>query len=241
MSDAVETRLAAVRERIARAAERAGRRADAVTLVGVAKRHPAAAVADAVRAGLRAVGENYVQEAQAKIPDVAARLAAQGGRAPLWHFVGHLQRNKARHVAGLFDVVETLDSVELGAELDRRAAARGHRLAVLFQLNLSGEPQKSGAAPEALPELVAASAAWSWLDPVGLMTMPAAAPDPEAGRPVFARLRELLEKAPALPRGGRLRELSMGMSADFEVAIEEGATIVRVGTAIFGPRVGRSG
>ena len=112
---------------------------------------------------------------------------------------------------------------------------------VLFQLNLCGEARKSGLDPQALPALVEASGAWASLDPIGLMTMPAASPDPEAGRPVFARLRELLERAPALPRGGRLRELSMGMSGDFEVAIEEGATIVRVGTAIFGPRGEESG
>jgi pyridoxal phosphate enzyme (YggS family) len=177
-----------------------------------------------------------VQEAQQKIPAATALLAAAGLPAPRWHLVGRLQRNKARHAARLFDVVESLDGAELGAELDRRAAAAGRRLAVLFQLNLSGETRKGGIAPDALPSLVDASAAWSALEPVGLMTIPAEAPDPEAARPVFARLRELLASAPALPRGGRLRELSMGMSGDFEVAIEEGATIVRVGTAIFGPR-----
>ena len=240
MSEGVAERLAAVRARIARAAERAGRRADAVTLVGVAKLHPAADVANAVRAGLDAVGESYLQEAQAKIPEVAALLAAEGRTPPRWHFVGHLQRNKARHVARLFEVVETVDSAELGAELDRRVAALGLHLAVLFQVKLSGEAQKGGVAPEALPALVEASGAWGSLDPIGLMTMPAAAADPEAGRPVFARLRELLESAPSLPRGGRMRELSMGMSGDFEVAIEEGATIVRVGTGIFGPRQERS-
>ena len=229
-----------MRARIARAAERAGRRADAVTLVGVAKLHPARDVAEAVRAGLDRIGENYVQEAQAKIPEVAALLAAERRTPPRWHFVGHLQRNKARHVARLFEVVETVDSAELGAELDRRAAAQGRRLAVLFQVKLSGEAQKGGVAPEALPDLVEASGAWDSIDPVGLMTMPAAAADPEAGRSVFTRLRALLEKAPSLPRGGRLRELSMGMSGDFEVAIEEGATIVRVGTGIFGPRQERS-
>jgi hypothetical protein len=107
---------------------------------------------------------------------------------------------------------------------------------VLFQVNLSGEGQKGGIAPEELPALVDASGAWASLEPTGLMTIPAATADPESARPVFARLRELLARAPQLPRGGQLRELSMGMSADFEVAIEEGATIVRVGTAIFGPR-----
>ena len=236
MSEAVAERLAAVRALIARAAERAGRRADAVTLVGVAKLHRAGDVAEAVRAGLDAIGENYLQEAQAKIPEVAALLAAEGRTPPRWHFVGRLQRNKARHVARLFEVVETVDS----AELDRRAAAEGRRLAVLFQVKLDAEPQKGGIAPEALPALVEASGAWGSLDPVGLMTLPAAAADPGAARGAFARLRELLEEAPALPRGGRLRELSMGMSGDFEVAIEEGATIVRVGTGIFGPRRERS-
>jgi uncharacterized pyridoxal phosphate-containing UPF0001 family protein len=121
-------------------------------------------------------------------------------------------------------------------ELDRRASAQGRRLAVLFQVNLSGEGRKGGIAPEALPALVDASGAWEALEPTGLMTIPAATADPEAARPIFARLRELLARAPQLPRGGQLRELSMGMSADFEVAIEEGATIVRIGSAIFGPR-----
>jgi hypothetical protein len=232
----VAARLAAVRERIARAAARAGRRAEEVLLVGVAKRQSAAAVAAAVRAGLRAAGESYVQEARAKLPEVAARLAAEGLEPPRWHLVGRLQRNKARHAARLFDVVETIDGAQLAAELDRRAAAEGRRLAVLFQVNLSGEPQKGGIAPEELPALIEASGTWRALEPVGLMTLPAGDADPEAARPVFARLRRLLEKAPRTPRGGRLRELSMGMSGDFEVAIEEGATIVRVGTAIFGAR-----
>ena len=236
MSNATAARLDAVRARIAHAAGRAGRHAEDVTLVGVGKLHPARDVADAVCAGLDVVGENYVQEAQAKIPEVAALLAERGHGPPRWHFVGRLQRNKARQVAGLFEVVETVDSAGLGAELDRRAAAQGRRLAVLFQVNLTGEEQKGGVAPEALPALVEASGAWASLDPMGLMTLPAASADPEASRPVFARLRELLASAPALPRGGRLCELSMGMSEDFEVAIEEGATIVRVGTAIFGPR-----
>jgi pyridoxal phosphate enzyme (YggS family) len=236
VTDAVAARLAAVRARVARAAERAGRRAEEIEIVGVAKRHPAAAVVEAVRAGLRSAGESYAQEAEAKIPEVARLLAAAGLGPPRWHFVGRLQRNKARHVARLVDVVESVDSVELGAELDRRAAAAGRRLAVLFQVNLSGEAQKAGVAPEGLPALLEASGAWASLDPLGLMTLPAAAADPEAARPVFARLRELLERTPPTPRGVRMRELSMGMSGDFEVAVEEGATIVRVGTAIFGPR-----
>ena len=236
MSDGIAARLAAVRERVARAAERAGRRPDEVELVGVAKLHSAGAVVDAVRAGLGAVAENYAQEAQAKIPEVLQRLAAEARLPPRWHFVGRLQRNKARAVARLFDVVETIDAVGLGAELDRRAAALGRRLEVLLQVNLSGEAQKGGVPPEALLDLIEASSAWRAIEPVGLMTIPADSPDPEASRSTFARLRELLEKTPATPRGGRLRELSMGMSNDFELAIEEGATIVRVGTAIFGAR-----
>jgi pyridoxal phosphate enzyme (YggS family) len=236
VSEGAAARLAGLRARIARAAARAGRAADVVTLVGVAKRHAARDVADAVRAGLEVVGENYLQEAQAKIPEVAALLAAEGRRPPRWHFVGRVQRNKARQVASLFEVVETVDSVALGAELDRRATAQGRRVAVLFQVNLCDEPQKGGVAPDALPALVDASGAWESLDPIGLMTLPPPTDDPEAARPAFAGLRELLEKAPSLPRGGRLRELSMGMSADFEVAIEEGATIVRIGTALFGAR-----
>jgi hypothetical protein len=239
VSDGAAARLRAVRERIARAAARAGRRLDEVTLVGVAKKHPASAVVETVQAGLACVGESYVQEAAEKIPAVGARLAVLGLDAPRWHLVGRLQRNKARHAAPLFDVVESLDSAALGDELDRRAAALGRRLEVLFQVNLSGEAQKGGVAPEALAALVDASAAWRALVPVGLMTIPAASEDPERARPVFARLRELLARTPALPGGGRMRELSMGMSADFEVAVEEGATLVRVGTALFGAREAR--
>src|SRR5262249_34952253 len=135
-----------------------------------------------------------------------------------------------------FDAVETLDSAALGAELDRHAAAAGRRLAVLFQVNLSGEAHKGGIRPEELPALVEASGAWEWLGPDGVVTPPACAPEPQRSRPVFARLRELLAAAPAPPRGVRLRELSMGMSGDFEIAIEEGATVVRIGTALFGER-----
>jgi pyridoxal phosphate enzyme (YggS family) len=233
---AVAERLAAVRERIAAAAARAGRRAQDVVLVGVAKRHSAALVTAAVRAGLRDVGENYFQEARVKIPEVRASLEGFGGAPPRWHFVGRLQRNKARHVATTFDVVQTLDRDGLGAALDRCAGEAGRKLAVLLEVNLSGEPTKGGVAPDALPDLLAASAAWTNLDVAGLMTMPAPSEDPEAARPVFARLRHLAESLRDAPGGADLRELSMGMSADFETAIEEAATLVRVGTAIFGPR-----
>ncbi len=236
MKEAIAARLADLRERIARAAARSDRAPEGITLVGVSKGQPARAIVEAVRAGLQDVGENYVQEALPKLDEVRAALEASGHKSPCWHFIGALQRNKARAVAPVFDVVETLDRASLGAELDRRAGAAGRRLRALLQVNVSGEPQKAGVDPEEAAELLAASAGWSHLQVVGLMTVPAAASDPELVRPSFARLRELRDRLRAEPAGASLRELSMGMSGDFEVAIEEGATIVRIGTALFGPR-----
>jgi pyridoxal phosphate enzyme (YggS family) len=234
--EAIAARLATVRERVRRAALRAGLQPERVVLVGVAKRKPPQFVAAAVRAGLRDVGENYLQEARDKIQKVKVELEGSGVPEPRWHFVGQLQRNKAREVAKSFDVVETVDRESLGTELDRRAQRAGRTLDVLLQVNLSGEAQKGGVDPQALPDLLVASQAWSNLKVVGLMTVPAAADDPEASRPAFARLRQLADALRTAPGGEHLRELSMGMSADFEVAIEEGATIVRIGTQIFGPR-----
>jgi pyridoxal phosphate enzyme (YggS family) len=234
-SDAAAARLAAVSERIARAAARAGRRADEVTLVGVAKRHPAEAVAAAAAAGLVHVGESFVQEARAKIPRVAELRGPLA--APLvWHFVGRLQTNKAKLAATLFDAVDSVDRAELAHALDRHAAALGRTLDVLIQVNVSGEAQKGGAAPDALGELAAVVGGCAQLRLRGLMTVPAASEDPEAARPAFARLRELRDALCRSAPGLTLPELSMGMSADLEVAVEEGATIVRVGTALFGPR-----
>lgn len=233
--DAAE-RLAAVRERIAAAAARASRDPEGVALVGVAKGQPAERVAGLVRAGLREVAESFAQEARAKIPRVTALLEAEGTPPPRWHFVGRLQRNKVRVVAPLVACVQSLDRASLARELDRRAAAAGRTLEVLLQVNLSGEPQKGGAEPEALPELLREVGALRSLRATGLMTVPAASPDPEAARPAFARLRELRERLAARSEGAELRELSMGMSADLEVAVEEGATLVRVGTDLFGPR-----
>jgi hypothetical protein len=232
----VAERFAAVRERIAEAARRAGRRPEEITLVGASKRQAPERVVAAVRAGLARVGESYAQEGLAKLAEVQAALEGSGVNAPRWHFIGRLQSNKARSVARAFDVVETLDRPSLGAELDRRAAQCERRLSVLLQVNLSEEPQKGGAAPEQLAELLAQSTAWPQLDVVGLMTIPRAQPEPERSRPAFARLRALRDELRGAPGGERLCELSMGMSGDYEVAIEEGATIVRLGTAIFGPR-----
>ncbi len=233
MSRAIAERLTAVRKRIAAAADRAGRSAEEIELVGVSKRFPSADVVAAVRAGLRSIGESYMQEAVTKLPEVCEALEADGLDPPRFHFVGRLQRNKARHALGHFDVVQTVDRASLGDELDRRAQAAGRRLTILLQVNLSGEAQKGGAALEELPALLEAAAGWAHLEVSGLMTIPAADLDP---RPAFAQLRRLRDAHRAKPGGEGLRELSMGMSGDFEQAIEEGATIVRVGTAIFGPR-----
>lgn len=232
----VGARLAAVRARVDAATGRAGRAPGSVTLVGVSKGKPAPLVTAAVRAGLRDVGESYAQEARDKVPAVCAELEAEGVAPPRWHFLGRLQRNKARDVARTFDVVEAVDRESLGRELDRYREAADAPLEILLQVNLSREPQKGGIAPEALPHLLAASLEWPKLRVVGLMAIPAASDDPEASRPAFAELRRLGESLRGRAGGATLRELSMGMSADFEVAIEEGATIVRVGTAIFGPR-----
>jgi pyridoxal phosphate enzyme (YggS family) len=232
----VAARLAAVRERVARAAVRAHRRPEEIAVVGVSKRKPAELVAAAVRAGLRDVGENYAQEARDKLPIIRAMLEESGHNAPRWQFIGQLQRNKARAVARDFDVVQTVDRESLGAELCRRAERLGRDLDVLLQVDLCGEERKGGAPPETLPDLLAASRAWPRLRVTGLMAIPAPVDDPEANRPVFVCLRELRDALRDCPGGEHLVELSMGMSQDFEVAIEEGATIVRVGTAIFGAR-----
>lgn len=229
---AIAGRLAEVRGRIAAAAERAGRNPAEVTLVGISKRMPVALAVAGVRAGLDDLGENYVQEARAKIPAVAEIL---GEDAPRWHYVGALQRNKAKDAVALFDVVQSVDRASLARELARRAEAVGRRLAVHLQVNLSGEEQKAGCAPEEAEALLAACAGLPGLEVQGLMTLPAPG-EAEAARPAFARLRDLRERLAGLPGGEALRDLSMGMSADFEVAVEEGATLVRVGTAIFGPR-----
>jgi pyridoxal phosphate enzyme (YggS family) len=229
-------RLAAVRERVARAAERAGRDPGEVAIVGVSKRKPADAIVEAVAGGLGHVGENYVQEAVAKLPEVRDGLAARGLAAPRFHFVGQLQRNKARDVVAWFDCVESVDRESLARALARRAEAAGTRLSVLLQVDLSHEPGKGGAAPDDLPDLLAACAALPHLSVDGLMAVPAPGPDAEASRAPFARLRELRDRLRDAPGGETLRELSMGMSGDFEVAVEEGATLVRIGTAIFGAR-----
>jgi hypothetical protein len=216
--------LERVRERIARAAEHAGRRPDDVLLVGVCKTVDVARIRQAVTAGLPALGENRVQEAREKV--------AVLGRPVPWHLIGHLQTNKVRDALELFDLIHSLDRLELARECDRRAQARGRPVEALVQVNVSGEGSKGGFTPDGVGQALEAIATLPYIRVRGLMTIPPALERAEESRPWFRALAQLGK------RHG-LAELSMGMSADFEVAIEEGATMVRVGTAIFGPRPAR--
>lgn len=221
MAVSIADNLSRIHERIEKACARAGRDPGEVQLVAVSKTHGPEAVREAYAAGQRVFGENYVQElvhkasALADLPELS------------WHFIGHLQRNKVRDVVRTGAAIETVDSLRLAQELEKRAGSR--TIPVLLQVNVAGEAQKSGCAPEELDELVAGVRALPHLELRGLMTIPPLAEAPEASRPYFATLR-------ALASQHGLPELSMGMSADLEIAIEEGATMVRVGTAIFGPR-----
>jgi pyridoxal phosphate enzyme (YggS family) len=221
----IRANLERVGEAIARACQRSGRRPDDVQLIAVSKTMPVERIRAAVAAGATALGENRVQEARDKID-------ALGHPVP-WHLIGSLQTNKARDAARLFDWVQSVDRLELAEELDRRAHAAGRTLNVLLQVNLGDEPQKGGVAVDEVKRLLDGMAGLGSLRALGLMAIPPHAEDPEATRPHFRKLRELAQ-ALGLPH------LSMGMSADFEVAIEEGATIVRVGTAIFGARTSRA-
>lgn len=207
---------------------RSGRSPGAVTLVGVTKTIPPGVVSEALALGLRDLGENRVQEAQAKI-------GAVGRDRARWHLIGHLQRNKAGRAAELFDLVHSVDEVGVAEALGRRALGLGRSLPVLVEVNVSGEASKFGVAPEGLEPLLEQVARQPGLRLEGLMTVGPPVARPEEARAGFARLRGLRERA-AERLGFELRELSMGMSGDFEVAVEEGSTLVRVGSAIFGAR-----
>jgi hypothetical protein len=217
--DTLRERLAAVRERIARAAGRARRDPAEITLLAVTKVFPAKVIREAYELGLRQFGENYVQEFERKAPEVADLAEAR------FHLIGHLQSNKSKKAAELFQVIQTVDSPKLA----RRLNDAGRALDVMLEVKLSEEDAKSGADPAALLELIEGVRACANLRLLGLMTMPPWTEDPEASRPYFRRLREVAERH-GLP------QLSMGMSHDLEAAIEEGATCVRVGTALFGKR-----
>lgn len=225
----VKRRLAALEERIAAACSKAGRERSSVTLVAVTKTHPAETVVAALEAGITDIGENRVQEAAAKKPLV--KLPCR------WHLVGSLQTNKVKKALELFDIIQSLDSRHLAEELDRRAAQSGKVAPVLVEVNTSAEPSKHGVRPDALADLAAAVLDLPHLRLDGLMTIGPglAIEDPEASRSCFRLLAQLAEQTRqrfSIP----LPHLSMGMTSDFAVGIEEGATIIRVGTALFGPR-----
>ena len=215
----VRERVAEVRDRIDRAAARAGRDPGSITLVAVTKVFPASAICEAYEAGVRDFGENYVQEFETKVPEVRGLIGAR------FHMIGHLQSNKARRAAELFQVIETVDSARVARRLDEG----GQSLDVMLEVKLSAEQAKSGADPSELPAIIEAIRASKNLRLLGLMTMPPWSDDAEPSRPYFRRLRKL-----GAQHG--LPHLSMGMSHDFEVAIEEGATFIRIGTALFGKR-----
>jgi len=219
MALVIKQNLELVQQRIERAAARAGRSVNEITLVAITKTFPAAVIEEAYELGLRDFGENYVQEFETKAPEVRHLAGAR------FHFVGHLQSNKTRRAAELFDVIQTVDSQKIA----RRINDLGAKKHVMIEVKLSPEQTKSGATPEQLPLLVDAIRQMPTLELIGLMTMPPWSDDPEASRPYFRRLRELAGRF-------NLPCLSMGMSQDFEVAIEEGATHIRLGTALFGPR-----
>ncbi len=223
----IAARLAAVRRAIEEAAAKAGRPAASVRLLAVSKNKPPEAIRAAYAAGQREFGENYAQELAAK----AEALRDLDGI--VWHFIGRLQRNKAKQIAPIARMVHTIDRPELASELGKRAAAAGVKLRVLAEVNVGGEASKGGCTPEELGAVLAAIAAEPSLTAAGLMTIPPETEDPEGARPFFARLAALRE---AHGGAGALPELSMGMTHDFSAAIAEGATIVRVGTAIFGAR-----
>jgi pyridoxal phosphate enzyme (YggS family) len=226
----VAQNVARVQECIRQAALRVGRDPASVRLVAAAKTVEAARVRAAIAAGVRIIGENYLQEARQKI--------GQLGRDTVeWHFIGTLQRNKVRYVFDLFDALHAVDRLELAEEIHRRGTRLGRYMPVLLEVNVGGELSKSGFHPEALLTKLERLATYTHLQVRGLMTIPPPTVTPEAARPFYRTLRELrdllVQKGIA---GLEFTELSMGMTADFEVAIEEGATLVRVGTAIFGPR-----
>jgi len=228
----VAENIEVTRARIAAAAQRAGRAVESVRLVAASKGQPLEMLRQALACGQSLFGENYLQEAQKKKEGMAAHPGAR------WHFIGHLQSNKARIAAELFDCIETVDNLRLAAALEKHLAAQDKTMPVLVQVNIGREPQKAGIQPEEAASLCRALRQFPHLAVQGLMTMPPLCAEPEQSRPFFRQLRELGEELCAAGILGRKEplELSMGMSADFEVAVEEGATLVRVGTALFGSR-----
>ncbi|MGQ9630900.1 MAG: YggS family pyridoxal phosphate-dependent enzyme [bacterium] len=227
----IEDNLRRVEERIASAAGRAGIDPRDITLVAVTKTVPANTIREALSAGVREIGENRVREAWDKYRDI--------GRPPgvRWHMVGHLQRNKVKRALEIFDLIHSVDSLTLAQEIDSRAGRMGRAVDALIQVNISGEESKFGVPPSKVAHLIESIAKLEWIKVKGLMTIAPYVDDPEKARPVFRDLRRLRDSIAELSYPGvEMRYLSMGMSNDFEVAIEEGANMVRIGTAIFGER-----
>jgi pyridoxal phosphate enzyme (YggS family) len=227
--------LIRVHEQITGAARRAGRSPEEIRLVAVAKTFPASAVIKAINAGARDIGENRVEEASEKIPQVTAGI----NQPVRWHLIGHLQRRKAREAVALFDLVQSVDTLRLAESLNRQGAAAGKRVPILLQVNIGSDPQKFGWAPEPRAEMlrdVEKIVSFENLDVRGLMTIGPLVASPEEGRPFFRALRLLRDDFARQFPQAHWRELSMGMTDDYAVAIEEGATIVRIGRAIFGQR-----
>lgn len=232
MEDSIAGRLSEVRGRIAGAARLSGRALEEIELLAVSKVHPPEAVQEALAAGQPLFGENRIQEARAKIPLVSSRAR--------WHFIGHLQKNKIRQALPLFELLHGIDSLSLARDMQRVAEEDGQRPQILLEVNVAGEGSKFGFKPGALEsELEAIVAELPRLEVAGLMAIPPFTPKPEESRRYFAALRELRDRLQEKLRVG-LPQLSMGMSNDYEVAIQEGATLVRVGTAIFGERRGKA-
>lgn len=225
----IEANLRQFHERVEAVAQKAGREPNDVLVLAISKTMPAARVEEAAQAGQVHFGENRIQESREKIPQLPGGL--------IWHLVGHLQSNKAKYCPALFEWIHSIDSVSLAREVARRYRDREKVCKSLVQVSVSGEDVKFGCGPEETGEILTALMEEQGTEPVGLMTMPPWDPDPEASRPWFRALRQLRDdlSGQGFP-GSSLKELSMGMTGDFEVAIEEGATIVRIGTAIFGSR-----
>ena len=227
----VADNLARVREQIARAAAKSGRAADQIELVAITKTHPAAKVREAIEAGQVLFGESRVQEARVKIPELSSNLH--------WHFVGHLQKNKIRHALPLFELIHGVDSLALAQEMNRIAEEEGMHPRVLLEVNVAGEGSKFGFLPDKLRDQMEGLLALPRLSILGLMTIPPLAEESEASRKYFVQLRELRDRLQSDFQVD-LAQLSMGMTQDFPIAVEEGATLVRVGTAIFGERTRRN-
>jgi len=223
-----------INERIAGAASRAGRKPEDVQLVAVTKTVETEKIREGIEAGLKVLGENRVQEAEGKILEL--------GHGVQWHMIGHLQTNKVKKAVMLFDMIHSVDSLHLAFEIDKRSSALGKHMPILLQVDLAGEETKSGFSKEELFDALPQMAGLDHIKVWGVMTIPPFSPDPEASRPYFRELSDLREKIAGIyPEGIRMDILSMGMSQDFEVAIQEGANMVRIGTALFGPRCCKRG